>query len=139
MGNSKWEAQQFIVKEEQLKSMHCIGKILQLTGVDIGVLLQGGREISDFHEFDGKTRNFHLFHVAFLMESFATVLARIGPSIAVDEEVSREGARSLERLSALLAFEDLFHVVHRSVGRRKQRKLNFDKAKRPRASITDVD
>ena len=54
-----------------------------------------------------------LFHVGFLVESFTAILARIRPRVRVNEQVSRQRRRPLERLAALPALENLFRVVQR--------------------------
>jgi hypothetical protein len=48
-------------------------------------------------------------HVGFLVEPFAAVLARIRPGVRVDQQVSRQRRRPLERLAALLALDRSHH------------------------------
>ncbi len=74
---------------ERIRSLKGCG----LTRVDVGVLL----------------------HVGFLVESFTAVLTRIRPRVRVDEQVSRQRRRPLERLAALSAFEDFFRIVQRPI------------------------
>ena len=57
--------------------------IKALTCVDVGVLL----------------------HVGLLVEPLATEVAGVRPGVAVDQEVGRESAAPLERLSTLRALE----------------------------------
>ena len=64
-----------------------------LTGVDVGVFL----------------------HVRLLMEALATELAWVRSRVRMDQQVCGECGRSLERLPALLALEDLLDVVNSSV------------------------
>lgn len=56
-----------------------------------------------------------LLHVGFLVESFTAVLARIRSRVRMDEQVSRQRRRPLERLAALPALEYFFRVVQRSI------------------------
>lgn len=51
-------------------------------------------------------------HVALLVESFATVLAGVGPRVRVYQEMSGQCGASLERLAALFAFERFFGRVY---------------------------
>ena len=44
-----------------------------------------------------------LFHIGLLMEPLAAILAWIRPSVRMYEQMGAEGARTLERLAALLA------------------------------------
>lgn len=62
-----------------------------------------------------------LLHITLLMESLAAVAAGIRPRVAVDEQMGGEGAGALEAFAALFAFEDLFHVVHRPVWKKRNR------------------
>ena len=56
-----------------------------------------------------------LLHVGLLVEPLSAVLARIGPSVGVDEEVRGERGAPLEGLAALLARERLLAGVHSPV------------------------
>lgn len=62
-----------------------------------------------------------LLHITLLMESLAAVAAGIRPRVAVDEQMGGEGAGALEAFAALFALEDLFHVVHRPVWKKRNR------------------
>lgn len=53
-----------------------------------------------------------LLHVALLVESLSAELTRIWSSITVNEEVSRESARPLKSLSALLALKYFLDIVN---------------------------
>ena len=53
-----------------------------------------------------------LFHVRFLMEPLATVLARVGPGVGVDQEVCRQGGASLEGFATLFARENPLVAMH---------------------------
>jgi len=64
-------------------------------------------------------------HVGFLVEPFAAVLARIRPGVRVDQQVSRQRRRPLERLAALPTFEHFFRVVQRPNLWREKRKRPF--------------
>lgn len=46
-----------------------------------------------------------LLHVRLLVEALATVLARIGPGVGVDEQVGGKGGRTLEDFATLCAVE----------------------------------
>lgn len=61
-----------------------------------------------------------LLHVALLMEPLAAVGAGIRPRVAVYEQMRGEGAGSFEAFAALLALEDLLHIVHSPVWERKR-------------------
>lgn len=54
-----------------------------------------------------------LFHVGFLVKPFAAELTGIRSRVRVDQQVRRQRGRPFERLAALFAFEQLFHVVRR--------------------------
>lgn len=56
-----------------------------------------------------------LLHVTFLVKPLPAEPARIRPGIAVDQQVRRQRARSLERLPALLTFEYFLYTMHSSV------------------------
>ena len=75
--------------------IQCVMIYRLLTSVDVGVL----------------------FHVRLLVESLATVLARIGTRVRVDQEVGGQRRTPLESLAALLAIESLFAVMNRPVVR----------------------
>jgi hypothetical protein len=70
-------------------------------------------------------------HVGFLVEPFAAVLARIRPGVRVDQQVSRQRRRPLERLAALSAFEHFFRVVQRPNLWRENNKRKKKIRKRP--------
>ena len=54
-------------------------------------------------------------HVAFLVEAFPTVLARVGPSVTVYQQVGGEGGRPLECFPTLFTRERAFLRMHGSV------------------------
>lgn len=53
-----------------------------------------------------------LLHVGLLMESLATVLARVGPRVRMNEEVRGQRGAPLERFSALFTAKGFFAVVY---------------------------
>ena len=55
-----------------------------------------------------------LLHVGLLMEALATELAWVRSRVRVDQQVCGESGRPLERLPALLAFENFLDVVDSS-------------------------
>lgn len=48
------------------------------------------------------------------MEAFPTVVARVRPSIRVNEQVRRQGGRSLEGFPTLFTFENFLYVMNSS-------------------------
>lgn len=46
------------------------------------------------------------------MKPFATVLARVGPGVRMNQEVCGQSTGTLESFATLFAFKDLLHAVN---------------------------
>lgn len=72
-----------------------------------------------------------LLHVRLLMEPLAAVLARIRPSVGVDEQVRRQSGRPLKTFTAYFAVEASFLKC-------EQRRLQTRAIIRPREASQDA-